>query len=146
MSGSLSGENYRIVFPEAGPRVWVAQAKTLRADSDQRTLTLLGVACELYQAGRPVLTVTAERGQAQLVDRQATVTLSGQVVATQAGRGTRLEAEQFVWDSSAARIQATRVRWQGAGLVHQATRGTFNTALTRAAFTGQVQTAVGDAP
>lgn len=134
------GNGYRIVFPVNGPRMWVAQAKSIRANADTQTLQLDGVECWMYQHGQEALHVTARTGQAALQGATARVSLAGKVHATESTRHLSLEADRFRWTSADGRITASNIRWRGFGLMHTAENGSFSTDLTHMAFRGRVRT------
>ena len=140
LGGSLSGTKSRIVFPDHGPRIWVAEAEKVIASANPGTLRLERISCQLYQQGREVLRVRADAGQAVQQQAAVRVTLTGNVQAEEGRRGLRLTADGFEWSSQYDRISAVNVRWLGAGFTHRADRAVLTTDLSRATFTGKVKT------
>lgn len=131
---------HRITFAAEGSRVWSSTITSGEIDPASGMLTLRGIACQMYQQGRPVLDVTAQTGKAIMQGKVARVSLSGQVVARNPANGMELHAETFRWVSGTDTITATNVVVRGAGLVHRADRVTFTTDLSHAVFTGHART------
>jgi len=130
----------RIVIPENGPRVWVAEAETITASTEPGNMKLTKVSCQLYRNGQETLRVQADAGDAVQQGKTVHMTLTGNVRAVEPVRGLRLTADQFEWASQYDRVSAVNVHWIGLGFDHRADRGVFSTDLTRGDFSGHVKT------
>jgi len=139
-SGTIKVTDSRIVFPDTGPRVWVAEAESIVASADPGTVKLTTVSCRLYRQGQEALRVRADAGDAVRQGKAIRMTLTGNVRALEPKRGLRLTADTFEWASQYDRVSAVNVQWLGMGFTHRADRGVFSTDLTRADFTGRVET------
>ena len=143
-SGSINWRNYQFTFPDAGPPVWTARVAQGSGHPEDGTLVLHGVTCTLYKAGHAALHVQADDGRAVLKGKTAQMTLSGHVHAVEPLHGMHMTAQTFHWNSQDDHIIANAVQMDGLGYTHRADQGDFTTDLTRAAFSGHVQTATAD--
>lgn len=138
---SFKFEGYSFVFPpDRQPRIWEVKAKTGTGSTDTSTLTLAQVECTLYRDGKPSLRVSAQSGKAEMRNKVAHLSLSGDVRAVELTKQRTLQAEEFEWSAATNRITASKLRWQGEGLEASADTGTFATDLSEGVFTGHVVT------
>lgn len=140
LGGMVGAKNGVIIYPDAGPRIWVARAKSITGRSDAGTVELSGVECTLYHEGEATVIVNATRGVAHAQDSAVVISLMDTITARDTQRDLRFTADAFDWSSAHDRISATNVAWRGLGYAHTARHATFSTDLTRADFTGDVRT------
>lgn len=146
MKTTLVGTNYRLVFPEGGPRTWIADVATIRADAGSGISELTKVSCLLYTQKRETLRVTADTGKVAVHGKTARLSLRGHVRVREPRQDLLLLADEFRWTTQQDTISAKNVRWQGLGFEHRADSGEFSTDLSHATFHGHVQTATVDTP
>ena len=139
-SGTLGAKNGVIIFPDHGPRIWVARAKTIVGRADTGTVEMTGVSCSLYHNGQETLRVLAARGVAHAQGSTVVVSLLGGIHAQDLQRDLSCTADAFDWSAANDCVSATNVAWRGAGFTHRADHAELSTDLTRAVFTGKVRT------
>jgi hypothetical protein len=129
----------RFVWPATGPRVWVAEVDSGRIDAQDGTLQLHGVACELYQAGKLKLKITADGGRAVRSGSAVRLSLSGHVRATSQARALTLAADALRWASADGVVHVVRPHGAGMGFEHWADSGSYSPDLARVTLLGHIR-------
>ena len=138
---SLRLNEYTIVVPPSGPRVWVAEMKSGTANSSSGVITMRGLRSILYQDGKEALEASADVATAVVKDDTVDATLSGHVLAVSKKDGQRLTAERLRWKSGETVIHVETFVFTGraaSGELYtlRAPRGTVSLDLSEINFTG----------
>lgn len=137
--GNIAAHNYRYIFPDQGPPVWVAEVETSHADAKTGLLLMHGISSTMLRQGRETLHVTADDGKALLQGKVGRISLSGHVTVTEPKRGVKMTADAFRWVTNEDTITATTIHSFGLGLDQHADHGVFSIDLTQANLDGHVR-------
>lgn len=124
-----------------GQRAWSAEVQSgeIRSKDGRQTFTLTGLTCHLYQNGREILQVSADKGTAVRTGKILHTDLTGHIQAIEKKKNQRLQADSFRWISTEKVVHAQHFIWAGDGAILHADQGTFSIDLTDAKFTGHVR-------
>ena len=143
----FSNESFSIGLD--GQRAWSADVKTGEGNfkNGKQVFTLRGLTCHLFQQGREVLQVSADKGTAVRTGNILKTDLTGHIQAIEMKKKQQLQADVFHWVSTEKIVHVQHFAWAGDGAVLHADQGTFTIDLTEAKFTGHVRLdATGPAP
>lgn len=91
--------DYTVVVPPSGERIWVAKMHSGSADSKSGELTMGEMSCTFYQYGKEMLYATADKANAVVEGKSVQADLRGNVTAVSKKDGQSITAAALRWKS-----------------------------------------------
>lgn len=91
--------DYTVVVPPAGERIWVAKMHTGSADSKSGEIIMEKMSCTFYQHGKELLQASADEASAIVKGNDVAADLHGNVTAVSKMDGQSFTADALHWKS-----------------------------------------------